>query len=291
MTTTIKTGRADYSSKRATRIDRLTASVASKAHAAESTLASAREEASHRPLGEPIHVGHHSEKRDRAFLARLDGMFSKGFRLLKEAKDADTRARSVLASTAISSDDPDAIEALKLKIAEAETELAILSLARDILAKMPVDEHATALTEIGMEPALARRVMEKSPNNDRCAIPAYVFADRRNNLKRIRDRVASLELQAVRVTREPMTIGDITITDNREDNRIQLDPGGPRARFSHRVFAFLKANGFKATRAGLMQRMPGTSFDRLWRLAEDAARMEQIAAAVEKHADEIRELE
>lgn len=276
MIATAKTGRADYTSRRSSRLDKLTDRAESLAVSAESTIVSARQMGAGIPLGQPIHAGHSSEKADRSLRARIESRFRKGFDLLKSAKDADVRARAALANTAISSDDPDAIEALRVRIAEAESELAILALARDILAKLPVKEHVDALKAIEIPIALLKQSMVTKPFADRKEIPAFVFANRRGNLKRLRDRVESLELQAARETRPTLTIGDVTITDNREENRIQLDAGG---RVCGEAYDYLKANGFKRTREGLWQRMPGGEVDRVIRIACQAAKIELASNA------------
>src|SRR5947207_1571026 len=67
------------------------------------------------PFGQPILVGHHSEKRDRRFRARIDGKFRKGIALHKKAEDLKHRAASV-GTAGISSDDPEAIEKLREKV-------------------------------------------------------------------------------------------------------------------------------------------------------------------------------
>lgn len=68
------------------------------------------------PFGQPIIVGHHSEKRDRAFRNKIANNFDKGFEALDKAKYYEHKAQAAENNTAISSDDPEAIKLLKEKL-------------------------------------------------------------------------------------------------------------------------------------------------------------------------------
>lgn len=71
------------------------------------------------PPGQPILVGHHSEKRHRAALNRHDQRMRKGFERLKEAQELAHRAAAV-GTAGISQDDPDAVEKLGDKVEQLE---------------------------------------------------------------------------------------------------------------------------------------------------------------------------
>ena len=76
------------------------------------------------PLGQPILVGHHSEKRARADADRIHSNMSKGVESAKMADLHRSKAANIEAALdrSIFSDDPDAIEALRAKIADLEAE-------------------------------------------------------------------------------------------------------------------------------------------------------------------------
>lgn len=67
------------------------------------------------PFGQPILVGHHSEKSDRAYRGRAVGKIDRAVTLEHEADDLERRAESV-GTGGISSDDPDAIKKLEEKL-------------------------------------------------------------------------------------------------------------------------------------------------------------------------------
>jgi len=71
------------------------------------------------PAGQPILVGHHSEKRHRKLLERSQNAGFKGLELSKKAEYYEEKAKSV-GQAGIMSDDPEAIKKLKETIAELE---------------------------------------------------------------------------------------------------------------------------------------------------------------------------
>ena len=67
------------------------------------------------PFGQPILIGHHSEKRDRNFRDRIGRTFERATETAEKAKHYAEKADRLENNTAISSDDPDAIGALREK--------------------------------------------------------------------------------------------------------------------------------------------------------------------------------
>lgn len=76
------------------------------------------------PLGQPILIGHHSEKHHRADIARIDNAIRSGVENQKKAEDMTSRAAGIAhqLETSIYDDDPDAIERLEARIAKNEAE-------------------------------------------------------------------------------------------------------------------------------------------------------------------------
>lgn len=67
------------------------------------------------PMGQPILIGHHSEKRHRKQLERIDRKLEKGFEASKKAEYFEDKAKSV-GTGGIASDDPAALIKLKDKL-------------------------------------------------------------------------------------------------------------------------------------------------------------------------------
>ena len=108
----------EYEQKQQNRVERFRELAEKNKTAAAAAWARGHEMASVIPMGQPILVGHHSEKADRRYRARIESTFQKASRLEEKATYYENKAASV--SSAISSDDPDAVTKLRDKIAAAE---------------------------------------------------------------------------------------------------------------------------------------------------------------------------
>lgn len=113
-----------YEQKQMARVDRLRARSEKLQAEAEGAFKRERSIGSVIPLGQPILVGHHSEKRHRRDLERMRSLASKGVALSKQAEELARRADAAEESAAISSDDPEAMTKLRDKIAQLEAEHA-----------------------------------------------------------------------------------------------------------------------------------------------------------------------
>jgi hypothetical protein len=142
--------RDDYEQKKAARIDRLNERAENKARESDRLHAEAQRAASAIPFGQPILVGHHSEKRDRNYRARFGRKYEKSFELQKEAEELESRAAAAESNTAISSDDPQAVAKLKEKLAGMEAQQArmkAINKAHTNFLKKPESLEAADLSE------------------------------------------------------------------------------------------------------------------------------------------------
>ena len=103
-----------YEERQQNRLDRYEA-LADKATVKSTVLATrSNQMAECIPFGQPILVGHHSEKRDRNFRSKIHSIMGKSVQEMKKAEYYQNKADSV-GKGGISSDDPNAIEKLKSK--------------------------------------------------------------------------------------------------------------------------------------------------------------------------------
>lgn len=72
------------------------------------------------PMGQPILLGHHSEKRHRKDLERIDNEMRKSIQESEKAEYYRNKVDNIDNSKVISSDDPQAIEKLQARIEELE---------------------------------------------------------------------------------------------------------------------------------------------------------------------------
>jgi hypothetical protein len=169
------------------------------------------------PMGQPVLVGHHSERRHRRDLEKIRASTVKGFGALAEAKEWERRAEAAESSTAVSSDDPTAVEKLRQKLAALES----------------------------------RRDDVKAAYKARGERGDYVLTNLGANILRVKERIAGLERRADRESSE-QDIGGIRLVENVEGNRLQLFfPSKPTDEVRRR----LKRDGFRWSRTeGAWQR-------------------------------------
>ncbi len=91
----------------------------------ESRFNAARQVADQIPLGQPILVGHHSERHARADQKRIHGNMAKGVEEADRAQSHESKAEGLerQLDRSIYSDDTDAVEALQARIEERKAEV------------------------------------------------------------------------------------------------------------------------------------------------------------------------
>lgn len=227
--------KSDYQERKENRINRFK-TVASKLQTeANKTYEQAHQMASIIPFGQPILIGHHSEQRDRNYRDKIHRKFGKSFKLNDKAKHYQEKAIAAEQNTAISSDNPDAIELLKEKISSLEKSQAEMKAVNKAFKKdgMAALNNFDSVTK---EAALSNLKY----SNYGVPFPPYSLTNNNSNIKRLKNRLALLEKQAQDVTNEREVKG-IKIIDNVEDNRLQIFfPNIP----SPEVRDFLKSRGF-----------------------------------------------
>jgi hypothetical protein len=212
-----------YEQKQEARRERILARADRLRAAGEGRVKRARDMASIIPFGQPILVGHHSEKGDRSYRAKIRGNFEKGFELMKAAGEAEARAASV-GLGGISSDDPDAVVKLLAEVDELK--------ARQEAMKARNEAWRKAGNKAGRQ---AGGQWIEPP----CA--PYQLSNNSANIRRIEQRIEVLRRNATRETKVE-EIGAVKLVENAEANRVQLIfPGKPSAE----VRTKLKKSGFR----------------------------------------------
>lgn len=228
-----------YEMKRAARIERMRERAERAEKAADSLYSSARSMASVIPFGQPILVGHHSEGRDRKYRARITSKFEKSFETQDKAKYYAQKAEAAENSTAISSDDPEAVVKLREKIAKAEKEQNLMKAANKLLKskKGPKREelHKLGLTDANIDNLLQPDFC------GRIGFPDYAIKNNNANIRRMKERLATLEAKSQDEESET-EINGVKIVENVDENRCQVFFDGKPA---ENVRSYLKSNGFR----------------------------------------------
>lgn len=150
------------------------------------------------PMGQPILVGHHSEKRHRKAIERCHANGFKGVEELKLAKHHESKADGLECQldSCVFADDPDAIEALTAKIEAAERKQEqYKAINRAVKAKprcQPTPEKIAALVALGLTEANAQEAF-KPDIYGRYGIPSYALQNNNANIRRMRLRIKDVQ--------------------------------------------------------------------------------------------------
>ena len=107
---------------RENRAERLSERADKKRKEADAITGQAMKMASIIPMGEPIHIGHYSERRDRNYREKIGNKMRKGAELADYADELERRAEASARNTAIYADALDPVADLDEKIARLEAE-------------------------------------------------------------------------------------------------------------------------------------------------------------------------
>lgn len=232
-----------YEQKQAARKARLERAAATAGASAAALSKRASAIASMIPLGQPILVGHHSERRHRRDAARITGLHTKAHEARTEAADLDRRAAGV-GTAGVSSDDPDAIAKLEVELTKERSAQERDKRLNQILrrhAKAGPDAQVAALVYLAISERMARQLV--TPDElGRVGIPDYAIKNRGANIRRIEKRIAELRAKAAAPVREPIVGPGYAIVEDRDANRVQIrfDARPPAA-----TIAVLKSRGFR----------------------------------------------
>lgn len=150
------------------------------------------------PMGQPILVGHHSEKRHRAALKRQDTAMRNGCESMDMAEHHESKAAGLASQldNTIFSDDPDAVEQLEAKIAGLESERQQNNAINKIVRSKPknelTDEKIGKLLDLGLSEATARKLFEPD-FAQRVGIPSYVNQNLGGNIRRCKQRLEEIK--------------------------------------------------------------------------------------------------
>lgn len=246
-----------YEEKQEARRERLEAAAERRKREAKAKWDSGMERLRAIPFGQPILVGHHSEKRDRNYRRKACASVEKAIELNKEAGELAARAAAV-GSGGISSDDPDAPDKLRERIAKLKETQEKMKAANAAIRKSsgwPVEGQIGAIvTATGLSEAAAAKLLQPDYAG-RIGFPSYALTNNSANIRRLEARLRRVERLATAREAAPMVeevIGEVRLVENREINRVQIFfPGKPSAE----VRASLKLAGFRwAPSEGAWQR-------------------------------------
>ncbi|MBB6108666.1 protein of unknown function [Mucilaginibacter lappiensis] len=227
----------DFEQRRERRINNAKNRAIKNEQEAECLYQTAKKQASFIPMGQPILIGHHSEKRDRNFRERIHNTFGKSFEKSEKAEYYAEKAESIENNTAIFSDDPNALAKLTKQLTDLKEIQEFMKAANKCIKKQ--DKEAFLKLNYGIE-----KLWEQLSTGDylrRLRFAPFKLTNNGSNIRRIEQRIEQLKKQQTKVTTDK-TINGLCIFENTEANRLQLifeDKPSPEIRQQ------LKANGFR----------------------------------------------
>jgi len=196
--------------------------------------------------GQPILVGHHSEKRARKTQEKMHNAMRKSIELDKKADYYARRAESAAKNKAIFSDDPNAIEKLAEKIERLEKMQVLMREANKLVRKNDVE----GLLDLGFSEKAVNQLF-RPDFCGRIGFADYQLTNNSANIRRLKQRLQDEQKKESLETTE-QEINGIKIVENADENRTQIFfPGKP----SEEIRSQLKRNGFRwSPNAGAWQR-------------------------------------
>lgn len=181
--------RQRFAEKKQRRIERARELAAKHEAAADSRYASYRGITDRIPLGQPIIVGHHSERGHRADIKRMDNHIRAMSRHLDAAKHFKARAETAKSSHIIQADDPDAIDKINERIKDLEH-------TRDEMKRINKEFKRTgSIDTITMDDNLRRiatQYMSSSYRPDSNPFPSYQITSYTTRIREAKRRAERL---------------------------------------------------------------------------------------------------
>jgi hypothetical protein len=196
---------------------------------------------SHIPFGQPILVGHHSERRHRADVKKIDNAMRKSVECSDKADYYANKAESIESNTAIFSDDPNALDKLNEKLEGLQRLQELMKATNKAIRVNKTDEkRIEALKELGFSDSRIVNLLTPERVHG-IGFPSYSLTNNNANIRRLQQRIKHLENLAALETAEEK-IGDIRIVSNVDANRVQIMfPSIPTEDTRKK----LKSNGFR----------------------------------------------
>lgn len=212
-------GREDYQERKEARIDRMEERAARAQAESAAASRTAHEIMRHIPPGQPILVGHHSERHHRRDLDKIDRNMHKSIEAGEKAAYYSSRAANAASNTAISSDDPDAVEKLEAKLAKLQAAQEEDKALNAYYRKRRTVKGFPGISD--EEADRADKELSEMREAIRRPVPSWQLSNRNSEIKRIKDRLSKLR-QVDEMEHSEIEFDGGMIVTNEEVNRVQI---------------------------------------------------------------------
>ena len=230
-------GVAGFAEKRAARVERMRAKAARLGAASESAHAQARKVGDMIPMGQPILIGHHSQRRHVRDLDRMQRGLERSLDLSNQATALERRATRSEKGRAVSSDDPEAIEKLRDKLSRLNANRGRMRAAN--AAIRAGGDVVAALGRLGFREDEARKLLEKDFAG-RIGFADYALRNAAAEAGRVERRIREMGERASTPAPADVVVGDVRISES--ENRVRVTFPGIPPEATRRA---LKSAGFR----------------------------------------------
>lgn len=196
------------------------------------------------PLGQPILVDHHSARGHRRLLERADQKMGQSVAASEKAEYYEHKAEAAENNSAISSDDPDALDKLKERVAKLKANQAYMKKVNAYYRKHKTCQGCEGVSE--EQAAELDESMKNAYSWETAPFPSYALSNNNQNIKRIEGRIQQLE-RAQESGYRGWDFEGGTVVPNQEENRLQIffeeiPPEELRQELSHQGFHWSRRN-------------------------------------------------
>lgn len=197
----------------------------------------------HIPLGQPILIGHHSERRHRNALDKSWNAMGKSVELSEKAEHYRRKAEAAQNNDNIYLEDENAVEKLTEKVKELERSQETMKATNKIIRnkKLTEAEKIEKVQALGFKEENARKLVCVSDCFRNLGFPSYSLTNNNANLNRYKDRLKQAIKLKETETKE-YEIGGVKVVENTEENRLQLFFDGKPSEETRKT---LKNNSFR----------------------------------------------
>ncbi len=208
-----------YEGKRQTRVFRLKEAAERAEKKAQATYETANNMAKAIPFGQPILIGHHSERSDRSYRDKIGGMYQKSFNEFDKASYLRDKAEAAETNTDISSDDPEAIKKLEDKLQILRKKQEIMKGVNSYYKKNGTCVGCNLITDVIAKAIDAK--LNEQPGGDKKPFKSFELSNNNQNIQNVKKRIEALQ-QRGNIDYEDIKFNGGEIVFNKDINRIQF---------------------------------------------------------------------
>lgn len=203
----------------------------------------------HIPMGQPILVGHHSERAHRNALDKSWNAMGKSVELSEKADYYRRKAEAAENNDAIYLEDENAVEKLSEKVEELEKRQEFMKVVNKIVKskKLTDTQKVEQIQALGVSEQKAIDVVNVPDCFGNFGFASYSLSNNNANIRRYKERLEQAKKLQETETQEYI-INGIRVVENTEENRLQLFFNGKpsdekRQELKHNAFRWSPYNG------------------------------------------------